>query len=172
MLTEFQKQKARKSFEVHDFNGDGILTLADFELIVENLAKLGQKQRLLEYQALKSAYTSFWLELQALADIDNDGQVSLDEWYAYYDHHLVHLMMDFMFDLIDGDGDGEITVKEYKQFATCWNRSETEAGETFLKLDLNGDGCLTKLEILQHFDDFCYGNDPEVPGNWLWGPLS
>jgi Ca2+-binding EF-hand superfamily protein len=172
MLTEFQKRKAQKSFEAHDYNSNGALSQADFELIVENLAKLGQNQQLPKYEALKSTYISFWLELQALADIDNDGEVTLDEWYAYYDHHLVHLMMSHLFELIDADGDRKITIEEYKRFATCWNRSENEACETFLKLDINGDGILDKEEFLQHLDDFCYSNNPNAPGNWFWGLLS
>ena len=39
------------------------------------------------------------------------------------------------------------------------------------RLDANGDGWLTKAEMLTLFHDFCYSDDPGNPANNMFGPL-
>jgi hypothetical protein len=37
--------------------------------------------------------------------------------------------------------------------------------------DADGDGKVTRDELLKNVEEFFYGEDPNAPGNWLVGPL-
>ncbi|WP_446350704.1 EF-hand domain-containing protein [Coleofasciculus sp. F4-SAH-05] len=74
-----------------------------------------------------------------------------------------------LFDLLDLDGNGVITIKEYKTILSSWNVSEDLAQETFPKLDSNGDGHISKEEFMELARQFHASDDPQAPGNWFLG---
>jgi Ca2+-binding EF-hand superfamily protein len=75
-----------------------------------------------------------------------------------------------IFDIIDQDGDGQITLPNYRRYFEAWGLDETLAELAFAKLDLSGDGHLSRHAFIQLCTNFYISDDPNVPGNWLFGP--
>ncbi len=75
------------------------------------------------------------------------------------------------FNIVDADGNGEISLAEYKDILVAWGgkEKEKEAASCFEKLDLNGDGIISKDEFVKNLKEYWLSNDPEVPGNYLYG---
>lgn len=76
------------------------------------------------------------------------------------------------FGIQDTDGDGEISVAEYVQGIAPFVGSEEGLSEAFKKLDLNGDGVITRDEFVHLLRDYCGNEDPEAPSNWLLGSVA
>jgi len=45
------------------------------------------------------------------------------------------------------------------------------ADEAFERLDLDGDGVISKDEFARLYLEFFTSEDPEAPGSWFWGPV-
>lgn len=175
MLSEHQKKKGIKLFKLLDDDGNGVITQEDYEDGAQRLAELRNYQPdSVEYQILNSKYIGFWNSLKKVTDKDRNNQITLDEWLEYFEILLkekeqIFLIMGYLFDLLDRDGDREITAEEYTLFLRGYYFDKRSAMEIFIKLDLNGDGHLSKEEFLQLANDFYFSDDPNAPGNALLG---
>jgi Ca2+-binding EF-hand superfamily protein len=198
MLTELKKRKLKKLFDLYDVDGSGFITEADYEKKAQSQAEvMGYQPGSLQYNIICSQFKTLWKDLQKEIDINNDGEITLEEFLQYKDKQLnakegyrplwleqsgtktaqsyeqsaedaIIRLTNLIFERLDADGSGEISRKEYKQgFVVQQDESLSEG--IFSKLDINGDGILSKEEVLQHVRDFFYSDDPEAPGNWLLG---
>ena len=181
MLTDFQKTKFVKMFNTFDVDNNGYVEQADYERIVEKLAlslkiDVGSAQ----YQGLRAKYMDNW-EQTATMDKDGDGKVDVDEWLADCEatvgspeqyNELIVAVANQVFDLLDLDGDGEVSSDEYATWLCAHGGSRAAAAEAFTKLDLNGDGHISREEMKILLNDFYFSDDPEAPGTWLFGNLS
>ena len=59
--------------------------------------------------------------------------------------------MDIIFDVFDQDEDGKVNQTEWGQLLAAFNESPVYAPLVFPRLDANGDGWLTKAEMLTLF---------------------
>ncbi|MFB8790060.1 MAG: EF-hand domain-containing protein [Potamolinea sp.] len=198
MLTELQKRKLKKLFDLYDVDGSGFITEADYEKMAQSQAKVMDYQSgSLQYNIIRSQFQTLWKDLQKEIDINNDGEITLEEFLEYKDKQLnsqqgyrplwleqsgtetsqsyersgedaIIKLTNLIFERLDTDGSGEISREEYKQGFVV-QQDESLSEEIWDKLDINGDGNLSKEEVLQHVHDFFYSNDPEAPGNWLLG---
>lgn len=181
MLSDLQERKLTRYFRVHDVDDDGRVARPDFERVVENVRMLhGVGENSPEHQALRDAYLQRWEALRASADADNDGGVDLDEWLAYWDGVLadekryqaeIASVTDHLFELFDDDADGELGADEFCNFYGVYGLKSAEARQVFLDLDLDGDGVVTREELSEMADQFYRSDDPDAPGNGLFGPL-
>lgn len=179
MLSELRKRKLAKRFNFYDVDGDGFLTKADWDRKARVLAQQRNLQPgTLEYENLQSIYNEEWERLKKFADINHDGRVSLDEWFEFIDSHITKegwirqlgKWVDLMFESIDTDRNDGIDLQEFKVFYMSETSDETLTEEVFAKLDLNSNGYIDKHEMFQHLQDFYESDDPEAPGNFLYGP--
>lgn len=181
MLSELQKKKITKFFHMYDVNGDGIINKADFQKIIDNMSHIkGYKQGSSAYEAFANKYFSLWNELEKLADKNSNGEISKDEFLQYNENLIIHKdsfnsvwgeLGNYAFQIADSDGDEQITVEEYRDLLTAHNMNPSEAETIFSKLDLNGDGYISKQEFLQIVYDYFTSNEPEAPANWMLGSL-
>jgi Ca2+-binding EF-hand superfamily protein len=179
MLSEFQKRKLTALFNHHDTNGDGFLGKDDYEQFVE---KMGQVQNFApdspEYKAAYSQTMAAWEHTRKVADKDQDGRVSLEEFLASYD---VTLSDEKLFDQLvigyahtifgswDRDGDERLSGVEYVALGECYGIAEKATQQAFQHLDRDGNGYLSVEELVQSVREF-FGDDPDAPGNWMMGP--
>ena len=74
-----------------------------------------------------------------------------------------------VFDAMDADGDGTISVDEHRAFLRAYGVDDASASEHFARFDTDGDGSISRAEFEVLVVDFFQSNDPEAPGSWLWG---
>ncbi len=177
MLTILITKKLTRYFQVYDIDDDGRIERSDFERIVENVSLLhgGGATAV----ALRSAYMGRWDALRASADMDGDRGVDLDEWLAHWQLTLedsararteAEVITDRLFTVFDLDGDDRIGPAEFADFYGVFGLSVDLSRSVFEALDTNGDGVLTREELLALSRDFYTGDDVEAPGNFLFGP--
>ncbi|HSH04637.1 MAG TPA: EF-hand domain-containing protein [Anaerolineae bacterium] len=182
MLTDLQKRKLTRFFNVFDADHNNVLTTEDPQQVAHNLGQLrGWQSGDEAYATFELGFMQYWRDFLTLSDKDENGEVTLDEWLAYHDEllqnenrfkQIVLLSAGMMFDLIDADGDGSITLEEYGSWMRAFRIDEGDiTPELFAKLDLNGDGTLSRAELIQLTTDFYFSNDPDNPGNWCMGPF-
>jgi len=183
MLTDFQKQKLNRLFKVLDSDHNGTLERNDYTTVVSNLAKIhGWKSGSPEYSAVETLYLTIWGNLKALADANNDGQVSLEEFLAFHDQMLSTPDMydqitvgtvDLLFEAFDRNRDGQFSQQDFRDFFAGYGiRDQALADEAFKKLDASGKGMIPKDQALERVKEFYFSNDPAAAGNWLFGRYS
>lgn len=180
MLTDLQRKKLTRYFRVYDIDDDGHVGPADFERVVENVRILhGLAPDSAGHRALREGYVRRWTALRASADADRDGGVDLDEWLDYWQEMLqteeryrseVWAIAGRLFDLFDTDEDGELGPDEFCDFYSVYGMETALARRIFVDLDANGDGVISRSEMKDIGDQFYRGDDPDAPGNLLFGP--
>lgn len=179
-LAEIQKRKLKVAFESYDFDGNGVLDIQDLERAAVQTSKIKDlKPETTEEKKVESVYTIGWDDLKGVADADNNGEVTLDEWYVFFDglisdtnkiEQFLQAAATKLIPNLDADGDGKITPEDYKEFIFSFNKlGKSDAETAFKKLDTNGDGFMTYDELKNHVRDFYLSTDENTPGNWLLG---
>jgi len=64
----------------------------------------------------------------------------------------------------DLDQDGFVEREDWEQCA------RNLAEQAFSRLDLNSDGRVSRGAFIQFGSNFHISDEPDVPGNWLFGP--
>jgi Ca2+-binding EF-hand superfamily protein len=179
MLSDLKKRKLTRYFRVYDVDDDGRIARPDFERVVENVRMLhGMGDNSPGHRALLAGYLRRWEALRASADADSDGGVDLDEWLAYWDAVLsdegryqaeVASVTDRLFELFDSDADGALGADEFCNFYGVYGLKSDLAREVFADLDLDGDGVVTREELVEMAHQFYRSDDPDAPGNRLFG---
>jgi Ca2+-binding EF-hand superfamily protein len=178
MLTDLQTKKLTRYFEVYDIDDDGVIEAADFERIVTNVRLLhgvdGNGP-----DALRDAYMDLWHRIRAGADSDGSQGIDVDEWLGYWQRALedddryeeeVQRITDRLFTIFDLDEDDAIGVSEFADFYGVFGLAVSLAETVFTELDTDGDGAITRDELLEMSRQFYRGDDVEAPGNFLFGP--
>jgi len=181
MLSETMQKKLTKHFHFQDLDQDGFVERADWEKCAQNLAAIRDwKPGSPEYDDIVAKHVQIWTNSWKPADLDEDGKVSLDEYLQLADKQrkhsavamgLIYDLFGAIFDIIDLDGDGKITVQDYKHYFEAWGLEEDLAEQAFTHLDLSGDGRLSRSIFIQFGSNYFMNDEPDVPGNWLFGPL-
>lgn len=181
MLSDLQRRKLTRYFRVYDVDDDGRIDASDFERVVENVRVLrGEDDRSGAHRSLRAAYLGRWEALRAAADGDGDGGVDLDEWLAYWRETLsddgryeeeVAAITDRLFTVFDLDEDDRIGPDEFADFYGVFGIGHELARRIFSSLDADGDGAITREELLDISRDFYRGTDADAPGNLLFGPI-
>lgn len=181
MLSDLQTKKLTRYFQVYDIDDDGRIDAADFERIIENVRMLhGADGASPQSVALREAYVQLWQGLRSSADGDGDDGVNLDEWLAYWQRALederrfeeeVQGLTDRLFTVFDLDEDGTIGAAEFMDFYGVFGLPVDLAERVFVELDEDGDGVLSRVELLDVSREFYRSDDPEAPGNLLFGPF-
>lgn len=180
MLSELVTTKLTRYFNVLDADKNGYIQEADFAAIARNLAEArGWAPGTPGYAAVEAGVMLIWRNSAAFADRNHDGQVTLEEWLAHEDYYLATperweeygvLVTKGIFDVIDDDGDGSISPVEWRNFYQSFRIDPDAAADSFRRMDLDGDGSISRDEMVQHVTDFHFSDDPNAPGNWLFGP--
>lgn len=187
MLSDLQRRKLTHKFRIFDLDGDGWIEASDFRGVVDRLARLrGWEEGSEPVESLRAEYAEFWKALAAMAEPREPDRIDLDDWLDYYgaaldfereisgpDHVTCtpRSTMGLVFDVLDRDGDGAISRREYREFCRAYRIELPAKGDTFSRLDRDGDGRITRSEMLDLVSDFYFSDDPQAPGNRLFGSI-
>lgn len=80
-------------------------------------------------------------------------------------------MAELVFKIIDLDESGNLDQNEWQTLFQVYNIPVIYAPESFAKIDLNQDGFLSREEVLSALQEFYDSDDPEVAGNYIFGPI-
>lgn len=176
MLTDVQKKKLTHLFDVMDSDDDGFVEWEDYERIALKItSSRGYQPGSLEYEALVGQY---WFGWQQAAPFADEKGMTIEKWLAYNDamlttpgiyDALVRPTAGMIFDIFDTDGDYKVSVKEWREFFRCYSIDPAEADSCFGKYDLNGDGYVSRAELVDLFGQFYLSSDPTAPGSYLFG---
>jgi len=180
MLSEFMKNKLTTYFHLRDLDQDGFVGQEDWEGSARNLAEIrGWGPGSKEYADIVARHVGIWTTFWKPADLDNDGKVALDEYLTLTDtlrkggsfaQNVILDLFGAIFDVIDRDADGRITLQDYTLYFKAWGLDEDLAQHAFSQIDLSGDGLLSRNSFIQFSSNFFTSDDPALPGSHLFGP--
>jgi juvenile hormone diol kinase len=179
MLSEFQKKKITRLFKFYDADGSGAIQANDFDLISKSFAQeFGWLAASEEERKFGNAFKQSWRRLLISADENGDEKISLEEFLNSYSlalsndesyNTLIKGFIENIFIAIDIDHDNNWSKSDFIKFYKGFRNSAQEAENAFSKMDMNGDGTLSKEEVYKHFYDFHFSQDPQVAGNIFFG---
>ncbi|MGW3357999.1 EF-hand domain-containing protein [Streptomyces bungoensis] len=178
MMQDVITTKLERNFDVMDANHDGYLDWTDYQKLADRyvqaygLAKDDRRAR-----ALQTFCQIYWLELLRHAGVDGDrltkDQFVIANRLAVVDTSRLNVTEGgghAIFDVIDVDGDNEISKDEFARFLRdVWKSDAPDAMESFTRLDTDGDGAVSRYEFIRAVREHFLSNDPEAPGSLLFG---
>lgn len=191
-----QRQKQSYFFRRLDQDQDGEIHWQDFERYVHQAAALqGLRCKDIPCQQALSDLRNWWGGMvvagtfiaptaQAPATAAPRG-VTLEGWLLYWGmvqmtvaeeaalggHETLDRLQASVYThcrLFDQDGDDRLSLADYHQWGLAWGLA-LDAERTFPRLDSDGDGYLHCAEFAEYLRQFHFSNDPDTPGNYLYG---
>lgn len=179
MLSDLQQRKIVRMFEILDTDGNGYIEPSDLVRLAGSVATaIGLRPATAEFEAIRWRYLASWDEARPF--VDRRGRVALDDYLRYHEQLVsmpeafesrMRSLADFVFSLLDADGDGRITREELSRFQAAHGVPESLSEMIFPLLDLDGDGYLSAAEMREMLPQYYLSADPAEPGNWLFGPI-
>lgn len=181
MLSDLQRAKLTRYFWMYDVDEDGEIGPRDFARVLENIRILYRvPDHSLAFRLLKETFSRRWEGLRQSADADHDGGVDLGEWLAYFDQVLsdedryreeIASVTSSLLAIFDTDEDGRLGPDEFSDFYGAYGQPASLARQIFVDLDEDGDGAISRQELVDMADEFFHSDDPSSPGNRLFGPF-
>jgi len=186
MLSHLQEKKAAHYFDLIDEDDNGMIEAADFEARGNRLATAQDVTDAEARETIRERVTVWWRHLCAIADENEDEVVSWAEWRQYWadlsaaaagdDDQTRTETLDSLdraargtLRAIDTTGSGTVSEAEYVDWLAAWGVAEGQAA--FDRLDRDGTGALTNDDFSTAVREFYLSDDPDAPGNALYGEL-
>jgi Ca2+-binding EF-hand superfamily protein len=178
MGDDIRVRKLARYFDDLDSNDDGLLDESDFAQAAERyLSALGIEPDSETGVELTEECLTLWQEYLRPIDTTGDGQLSRDQLAAAFGRMSeaqvagqIDATADAYFRIMDADGDGVASEHEFLRLMTAAARlTEEDAGVAYARLDPVGVGHLTKEQFQRAAREFFFSEDPDAPGNLLFG---
>ncbi|RJQ81955.1 calcium-binding protein [Pseudonocardiaceae bacterium YIM PH 21723] len=182
-VSAFLDKKLNRRFRTYDLNGDGFVDKSDFDEVAHRVNEaFGLDATEPRAQMFRERLLEVWRTLAELADGDQDGRISLDEYKSAFADRILadreaflanyRPLVDAIMDIADTGGDGRIGLEEHiRWYTSTMGISPAEATESFRRLDRDGNGFITRDEAAQAVVEYYFSDDPQAPGNWILGKI-
>lgn len=180
-LTSLQDLKLDRAFAHLDVDGDGQIEREDvLALGARLLIGFGEAPTSPKGKDVLAALDVLWDELLDELDLGRDGRLTTDDFRDGMAEAFVHggrydpvlgAAVDAVVRLCDRDDDGEIGRDELRTLHEAFGLGENATDVALSKLGLDGSGRISRAELQEAAREYYTGDDPEAPGNWLFGPL-
>lgn len=184
MLGPLQQRKASHYFNLIDEDGNGLIEANDFELRADRMADARDLSEPDARAALRDRVMAWWTHLCTVADLDDDDRVSREEWETYWealqisadeaeeDNRTLQSLERAArgtFQAMNSANGDQVTVGEYADWLDAWGGEGS--AEAFDRLDRNDTSTLSEDNLVEAVKEFYLSNDPDAPGNLLYGTL-
>jgi len=175
MVSELRKNKLNYVFDTFfDVNKDGSIEQNDFELAIENIAKIrGYKAGDAQYKDVSERFLNIWDKLRVFADTNKDNKVTREEWLTLWNQPLneewKQLYMNFMFRLQDTSGDGSIDEGEFTNVCQTFGINGDESKKAFAKISSDGKVDIDIKAYEGLWKDYFGSDDAASAGNSIFG---
>lgn len=179
MLSDFQKRKFTSFFRQLDDNGNGTLEFDDFTAHARFIKRYkGWEDDNENFTRLIDAKRKFWDELVHQVDLNNDNEVSRDEWISFFEKIIAETkktgkapewltrIFTTLFLSLDLDGDRKIRVDEYGLYLKSIRVGE-DPEKVFNLVDSDGNGIIDLDELEDIFTQWVLSDNPDDPGNYF-----
>jgi Ca2+-binding EF-hand superfamily protein len=153
------KQKIRTLQARLDLNGDGIMNKEDFVEIVQRFETVAQATAR-QVEKLQDVLTKFWNANMA-EKAAAEGGITADAYVAMLEamgkkaiSKTANEGYTPLFDAIDANNDGHISLEEYTIYYKILDLSPSYAEESFNVIDSDHDGFISRAEFMLAADDF------------------
>jgi Ca2+-binding EF-hand superfamily protein len=181
MLSDLQTRKFSHAFHIADMDHDGVLQRADYELYATQMADAFElPHESSASRALHEKIMGDW-EMTKQLVAGKDDSITLQEFLTFHDAVIHSPMLDgFVAGYVDGtlalwravDPNGPAdgaTPERFARFLKAFGISAAEAAEAFAHLDRNGNGVMSRDEMIEAQKEFFVSDDANAAGNWLLG---
>ncbi|MEU8779644.1 EF-hand domain-containing protein [Streptomyces sp. NPDC048606] len=172
--------KLHNRFSLFDRDGDGRVTKADYDGLARRLAEAaGEDADSPSARRLRARYDEAWARMSGHLGRGLDAELDEEEfvttWFALsrevgFDEAILPIVDEVM-TAMDSDRDERLLPDEFTRWIGAYGVSREAAAAVFTRLDRDGDGMISRDELVRAFREYHTGTDPELPGNWLYGPL-
>jgi juvenile hormone diol kinase len=179
MLDGIRKRKVALLFLVLDTDQNGYIERPDFERAAKALADLNNVSEFSEeYLKLRKTFVDIYENIKTLMDVDKNHRIQLAEWVSYFgkmldsDDEYVEIISPIarhIFNMLDHNENGKISIEEWQLFAKAYSIPDHDIEGLFNKLDYNNSGFITRDEFGYMITDFFLSDDPNKPGNYIFG---
>jgi Ca2+-binding EF-hand superfamily protein len=172
--------KLERTFDTLDANNDGFLNWSDYRSSADRYIeayKLDKDDR--RTKALQTFCHFYWLELLRHAGVEGDrltkDQYVMANRLAAIDTsrcNLVEGSGHVMFDVIDVNGDNEISKDEFARLLRdVWRIDAPDAMESFTELDTDEDGAISRQEFIRAVREHFFSDNPDAAGSLFNGRI-
>ena len=169
--SEFWRKKIRKAVMARDVNNSGTISRKDFEIIVAGYKKIATSEE--KFELVKKAFFLSIIKLVLLI-----VELSYEEFEGYLltligEDKMAHQQRFYdMFVCLDANGDGYISLEEWKVHSGAFAEVTPEhAEESFNAMDLNRDGKVTMDEFVAYHSEFFHSTENKLNSAIIFGPL-
>ena len=167
---EFWQKKIYKVAKIRDVDGDGLITKADYYLIFQRYKDMGTPE-----EHLKKLEKIAGDICKAFGIADGSTGLTYEEYVQIFQESLVRADLDkilgVQFESIDGDGNGEISLKEWTDHYRAMGLDTNYAKPSFEAMDTNGDGIVSKEEFFAYLKEFYFSVEDKLKSSIVYGPL-
>jgi Ca2+-binding EF-hand superfamily protein len=181
LLSEYYRKKLLHHFRCLDADNSGFIGKEDAEIFASRFAQLRNAEPGSEiHKDVLSKWLYIWENFWSKADSDGDGKVSPEEFCQGIEQGIEEAvsnpdykdpLIEILFDIVDLDGDGQISQEEHRLFFSMFEMDAETSAFVFSKLDINQDGILSKQEFVSAKKEFLTEKEPGAVGNWFWGSV-
>ena len=174
--------KLNRRFDLLDSDGDGYLTVADYDLIVDRLLEVYRPAPDSPIAAeVRAKFMRLWVGLKNRADSDGDDKVSREEYVKAaragmaerdggYDR-VMRPVQEVTLRLAGCHNSGGLSAEQFARLMGTVGVDPAYAASFFATVDTNNDGEISTDEYLAVDREFYCSHDPAAPGNHLYGRL-
>lgn len=169
--SKFWLRKMHTVMTIRDANRDGLISKADYELVIQRYQEMGSSEEHLA--KLEKVYSEIW---KGAGIMDDTTKITYEQFLENLqkqggdakDHAALFTRQ---FELVDSNGDGEISFKEWVDHYTALGIDIKHARPSFDAMDTNKDGVVSKEEYTRYTTEYFYSVEDKLNSSLLYGPL-
>ncbi|MBR8834916.1 MAG: EF-hand domain-containing protein [Stigonema ocellatum SAG 48.90 = DSM 106950] len=177
-MNEFQTRKLKHRFALLDIDNNGYITTEDYHKVPRKiLAAFGEPATSERGVRLLGVFMNWWEALRVAADTSGDDRVSPEEFFAALGKGVPNAevfqstggpVLNAIVDIAANGGD-QVSKEAFGKWFVAMGVPAQEANDSFDRLDQDGQGYLTRERLNSAMTEFYTSDDPNSPGNLLWG---